>query len=246
MPTRPKLYGELAPWFHLLSAPNEYREEAAIFRRLLIDACDRRPKTMLELGCGGGNNASHLKRYFDLTLTDVSPEMVRLSRTINPECEHLVGDMRSLRLGRLFDAVFVHDAVCYMTTETDLRRAIQTTFVHCRPGGAALFAPDHVRETFRESTDHGGHDADGRGLRYLEWTWDPDPTDRTYTVDYAYLLRDRGGRVRVVHDRHLEGLFRRRLWLRLLTQAGFRAKAVPFEHSDVPPEMELFVATRPG
>ena len=93
---------------------------------------------------------------FDLTLTDVSPEMVRLSRTINPECEHLVGDMHSLRLGRLFDALLVLDTVAYMTTETDLRRAIYTAFVHCRPGGAALFAPDHLRETFRESTSHGG------------------------------------------------------------------------------------------
>jgi hypothetical protein len=41
--------------------------------------------------------------------------------------------------------VFVHDAVAYMTTERELRAAIETAFVHCRPGGAALFAPDHVR-----------------------------------------------------------------------------------------------------
>jgi uncharacterized membrane protein len=72
--------------------------------------------------------------------------------------------MRSVRLGRLFDAVFIHDAISYMRTETDLRAAIQTAFVHCRPGGVALFAPDHLRESFRPSTDHGGHDC-GRRLR---------------------------------------------------------------------------------
>ena len=50
-------------------------------------------------------------------------------------------------------------------------------------------APDHVRENFRTSTDHGGQDEAeaSRGLRYLEWTWDPDPGDSSYTVDYAYL-----------------------------------------------------------
>ena len=29
--------------------------------------------------------------------------------------------MRNVRLGRTFDAVFVHDAIMYMTTEVDLR-----------------------------------------------------------------------------------------------------------------------------
>ncbi len=28
--------------------------------------------------------------------------------------------------GRQFDAVFVHDAICYMATESDLRKAIET------------------------------------------------------------------------------------------------------------------------
>ncbi len=146
--------------------------------------------TLLELGSGGGNNASHLKARFSLVLVDRSPGMLQVSRALNPECEHVEGDMRTVRLGREFDAVFVHDAVVYMTTEADLRAAIETASVHCKPGGAVLFAPDHVRENFRPSTDHGGYDGVGRGLRYLEWTWDPDPADSTYIVDYAYLLRD--------------------------------------------------------
>ena len=41
--------------------------------------------------------------------------MLELSRTLNPDCEHLEGDMRTLRLGRTFDAVLIHDAVMYMT-----------------------------------------------------------------------------------------------------------------------------------
>jgi hypothetical protein len=46
-------------------------------------------------------------------------------------------------------------------------------------GGAAVFAPDHVRETLTPTTDHGGNDGDEWSLRYLEWTWDPDPGDDT-------------------------------------------------------------------
>lgn len=240
------MYRDLAPWWPLLSAPSEYAEEAEIYRRLLAEAGDRPPVTVLELGSGGGNNASHLKAHFRLTLVDLSAGMLEVSRELNPGCEHVQGDMRTVRLGRVFDAVFVHDAIAYMTTEDDLRLAIETAAVHCRPGGAALFAPDHLREHFRTGTDYGGHDGDGRAARFLEWTWDPDPLDTTYTVDYAYLLREADGSVRVTHDRHLEGLFPRAAWLRLLADAGFQAEAVPVEHSELEPgSYELFVATRP-
>ena len=135
----PKMYDELATWWPLLSAPADYEEEAAFYGDTLAAACDRPPRTVLELGSGGGNNASHLKARFDMVLVEPSEGMRAVSRALNPECEHVDGDMRTARLGRQFDAVFVHDAVCYMTTESDLRLAIETAFVHCRPGGAALF-----------------------------------------------------------------------------------------------------------
>jgi hypothetical protein len=40
-------------------------------------------------------------------------------RGVNRYHAQVEGDMRTTRLGRQFDAVFVHDAVCYMTTEAD-------------------------------------------------------------------------------------------------------------------------------
>jgi len=242
----PKLYTELSSWWPILSAPADYEEEASFYGTMLLGAGDAPATTLLELGSGGGNNASHMKKRFEMVLVDPAPGMLAHSRALNPECEHFQGDMRDVRLGRTFDRVFIHDAICYMTTEADLRAAIETAFVHCRPGGAALFAPDHIRENFAPSTDHGGHDDGERGLRYLEWTWDPDPADSTYTVDYAYMLREADGSVRVVHDRHIEGLFSRADWLRILEDAGFQARSVVFDHSELEPgTYELFVGIKP-
>jgi len=248
MNSDPKLYGALASWWQLLSAPAEYEEEAAFHLKTLLAACERTPRTLLELGSGGGNNASHMKGHFqEVVLVDRSPGMIEVSRSLNPGCEHVLGDMRTVRLHRTFDCVFIHDAVVYMTTTADLRRVADTAYLHCAPGGAALFAPDHVRETFRPSTDHGGHDGDERSLRYLEWTWDPDPSDDTYTVDYAYLLRERDGSIRVEHDRHIEGLFSRAEWLRVLTEAGFQLRSVPFDHSELEPgSAEVFICVPSG
>jgi ubiquinone/menaquinone biosynthesis C-methylase UbiE len=148
----PRLYGDLSSWWPALSSPEDYAEDAAFYRKTIVAACSSTPRTLLEPGSGGGNNASHLKAFFTMTLVDASPGMLIVSRSLNPECEHIQGDMRDIRLGRIFDAVFIEDAISYMTTEYDLQRAIETAFVHCRPGGAALFCPDYIIETFRSST----------------------------------------------------------------------------------------------
>ena len=117
-------------------------------RRCASCARRRRPvREVLELGSGGGNNAVHLKADLDLTLVDLNAEMVAVSQRLNPECVHAVGDMRTVRLGRTFDAVFVHDAIDYMLTEDDLRAAMVTAFEHCRPGGVVVLdARRHHRE----------------------------------------------------------------------------------------------------
>jgi SAM-dependent methyltransferase len=240
-----RLYGELAEWWPLISPPEEYAEEARFAARLLRQA--RRPvREVLELGSGGGHCASHLAHEFTMTLLDASGPMLAVSRRLNPRCEHVAADMRTVRLGRDFDAVFVHDAVDYMITEADLRLVIETAFAHCRPGGIALFVPDHIAETFAPGTGYGGSDgADGRAARYLEWAWDPDPGDTWTVTDYAFLLRDTGGAVRSVHESHRLGLFSRDTWLRLLAGAGFWPRPVTEETSEDRAPRELFTGHRP-
>ena len=110
-----------------------------------MEACEQPTQTLMELGSGGGNNASHLKAYFQMTLVDCSPEMLAVSKRLNPGCEHIVGDMRTVRLGRVFDAVFIHDAVMYMRTEKDLRQAMETSYIHCQEGrGGTVCARLHA------------------------------------------------------------------------------------------------------
>jgi SAM-dependent methyltransferase len=229
----PKIYKELADWWPLLSSPEDYAEEAEFYRKAIISTCILSPKSILELGSGGGNNASHLKKHFQMTLVDISPGMLEVSMKLNPECDHIRGDMRSVRLNRGFDAVFVHDAIVYMTSESDLRKAVETAYIHCKAGGVALFAPDYVRETFRPSTKHGGHDVGDRSLRYLEWTWDPDPSDTRYVSYMVYLLCEGANQVDCVLDQHECGLFSRDEWLRAMEDIGFKPSTLPFEHSEV-------------
>jgi SAM-dependent methyltransferase len=239
-------YGELAPWWPLISPPEDYANEAIEIARVL-DTAGIPVRKVLELGSGGGCNASHLKRQFTMTLTDLSSEMLAVSSRLNPECEHHQGDMRSLRLDRPFDAVFIHDAVDYMTTKRDLRQALTTAFEHCRPGGIAVLLPDCTRETFDPDTNHGGTDAsDGRGVRYLEWSSDPDPHDTWALTEYTFVLREPGGSVRAVHETHRFGLFSRDDWLRVLADTGFKARTVDERTTEDRVPRTFFVGVRPA
>jgi SAM-dependent methyltransferase len=239
------MYSALAPWFHLLTDPADYADEADFTIRVVEGTIQGEARTLLELGSGGGNNASHLKHRFECTLTDLSHEMLELSKTLNPECEHLLGDMRTLRLGREFDVVFGHDAFSYLTTEEDLRAALETAAVHLRPGGVVVLTPDATTEIFAPGTDHGGHDgADGRSLRYLEWQHPPEAGATMYLVDYVLVAREADGATRVVHDPHVLGLFPEAIWLRLLEEVGFEPLELPVPNPYAG-EQAAFVARRP-
>jgi SAM-dependent methyltransferase len=219
-----KMYSELAAWWPLISPPSDYVEEAADLLPMLMEAANAAPRTVLELGCGGGSLASHLKAHFRMTLSDISPAMLEQSRRVNPECEHVPGDMRTLDLGRTFDLVLMHDAIMYAIDEAQLKATLATAARHCRTGGGVVVVPDFVRETFEaDSSAQGGDAPDGRALRYLEWSWDPDPHDTTYEVAYAFLMRHPDGSTSVEMDRHQEGLFPRNAWLTWLNEAGFTA-----------------------
>lgn len=239
----PALYDELVPWYRLIDPYMDHEDEAASYQAAIERVASPRPETLLEMGAGAGGNAFFLKRRFRCTLTDLSEPMQALSRELNPECEHLLGDMRTLRLGRSFDAVFVHDAVVYLTTEDDLLAMALTAFLHTRPGGAAVFAPDFVRETFRADTLLITGDDGDRALRGLEWAWDPDQGDTTYNVEYSFLLRE-GTEVRSVHDRHQEGLFPIATWRRVLESVGYRVETFERPIGDGLFD-EIFVCRRP-
>lgn len=200
-----QMYDSLAGWWQAISPPSEYAEEGPLYVDMIEGAARNSGlgpvREVLELGSGGGNNASYMKQAFSMTLVEPADGMRKLSEALNPECEHLAGDMRSVRLGRTFDAVFVHDAVMYMTTADDLRAALATVAAHLAPGGVALVAPDATTETFSEATEHGGGE-DGSGRGALPDV-DAASKDRRDLLRSAFrVLAGRGGRDRALRLRH--------------------------------------------
>lgn len=241
-PVLPRMYTDLAHWWPLLSPPEDYVDEASMITGLVRSALagagpagwtDGRRPALLELGSGGGHNAVHLADEFEPVLVDASAQMVATSRRLNPDLEHHVGDMRTVRLGRRFDAVLVHDAIDYMVTEKDLDAVFATVRAHLDVGGVAVLVPDHLREHFTGDTDHGGTDAeDGSGIRYLEWSWDPDPEDSWAQTEFSYVIRAADGTVSTAAESHRFGLFGLQTWLDGLDRHGFDVTTVDEQDED--------------
>ncbi len=238
-----KLYHELASWWHLLSSPEEYEEESRIYWDI-ISRYHKNIKTALELGSGGGNNAYHLKKHCRFTLTDLSPEMIRFSEQLNPDCIHHVGDMRTIRLDEAFDLVFIHDAIMMMQTESDLSSVFYTAKWHLKNDGLLFIAPDFFTETFEASTEHGGHDDNNRSIRYLEWTRDDDPDDNIVETEFSVITKEDRNQINHFHDSYKEGLFSKSTWKKLLEEQGFQVEFEEMEHSELDPGSYIGIVAR--
>lgn len=240
-----QFYGALAEWWPVLSPVEEYEDEAAEIRRVI--RAHRPPaRTLLELGSGGGHIAHYLQRDFQCCLTDISDAMLAMSRRLNPECEHVEGDMRTLDLGRTFDVVLAHDAIDYMTSETDLARVCDTAWRHLSPGGLVMLVPDALTETFEAGTEVSGGDApDGRAARLLEWTEDAAPGATHVSVHYSFLLRDANGHVHSVYERHDCGVFAEATWRGILAARGFAVDVVIERTTDDRTPRSFFIGSKP-
>ena len=220
----PRRYADLAVFWPVLSPPAAYSEEARTLLPWLLAAADAPPATLLELGAGAGSLASHFTPRLSVVLSDRSEDMLAVSRALNPSCEHVAGDMRTLRLGRTFDLVLVHDAVMYATVADDALATLVTAATHCRPGGGVMVVPDFVTETFEPDENEGdGRAGDGRMLHYVERKRAPAPGDAWYEMTWDFTLREAGGAVHRWTERERYGLFPRRSWLGWLDTAGVDA-----------------------
>jgi SAM-dependent methyltransferase len=219
-------YETLAAWWPWISPLEDYESEMQQVIRL-IEARSPSARTMLELGSGGGHNAYYLKQRYAMTLTDIHEAMLSQSKRLNPDCEHVQGDMRTLALATTFDLVFAHDAIDYITSEADLDLVARNAHRHLRPGGLFVCMPDHVRERFEPGTECGGSDSDdGHAIRYLEWTPEVVPGATTSTTVYSFVAREADGTLRSFVEEHVCGLFPEATWVAILERAGFAVEVL--------------------
>lgn len=222
-----RMYGDLAWTWPIINPHEDFVGQADGIARLLESHAGAPIYDVLHLGCGGGNVDYNLKNHFRVTGVDISDDMLHLARQLNSDLVYEQGDMRSVRLGKQFDAVIMLESIGYMRTTESLRAAFKTAASHLRSGGIILAMVEETRENFiqnrTESTVHSRGEVE---IVLVRNSYDPDQEDSWYEVNFIYLIR-RSGELAVEADCHLRGLFDLETWKSIISEHGL----VPHEES---------------
>ncbi len=217
-----RLYKDLAWLWSIWEDIEVYRRESELFAKLIKKYAEIKVRSLLDMGCGGGKNAFHLKRYFKVTGVDISDAMLRSAKKLNPECNFYQADMRNLDLKRQFDSVFINDAITYMTTKRDLLRVFRSAYKHLKTGGVMITHPDECKERFKQNeTTIWTSKTDDMDITFIENNYDSNPKDNTFEKTLIYLIRKRG-KLKIEHDFHVCGLFTLDVWRTSLRNVGFQ------------------------
>lgn len=242
-----RLYDDLAWLWPIWGSAEEYADYCEQVAQLIFEHTQIPVNTLLNLGCGGGKNIFNLKRYYDVTGLDLSPQMLTLAQELNPESEFVQGDMRTFTLQRMFDAVLVDDAVSYMLSKTDLRAVFVSAWQHLSPGGVLVVSPDVTKETFVQNNTVETL-AVGKGklahveVTFIENSYDPNPNDEHFEGTMVYLIRE-DGKLRIETDHHTFGLFSLDVWREILAEVGFKVHEKAYVDNDK--EYVTFVCFKP-
>lgn len=94
------------------------------------------PASLLDIGCGTGRDlAGMAMRCADCVGVDLQESMIAFGRTRRPGIDLRVGDMRSLRLGRAFQAITcIGNALGNLHSDDELGMAFATFAAHAEAG----------------------------------------------------------------------------------------------------------------
>ena len=125
--------------------PNETLVEMcrATFKRYLPVP----PTSLLDIGCGNGRLLASLSASIpECWGVDLVGSNIAYARSRGGPCVFHVGDMRTVRLGRTFDAVIcLGNALSYLLTDEDLAQGVATFGAHTRPGSLLILDPLNAR-----------------------------------------------------------------------------------------------------
>ncbi|MGH9007404.1 MAG: class I SAM-dependent methyltransferase [Acidimicrobiales bacterium] len=134
------MFEATAPLYDLIYAAmgKDYAAESEAVHRLVQG---RRPgaRTLLDVACGTGGHLRHLRAHYEVVGADLVPAMLEEARGQLGDVELVEADMRTMDLGRRFDAVVcLFSSVGYLRDAAELDQAVGAMARHLSPGGVLV------------------------------------------------------------------------------------------------------------
>ena len=220
-----KLYTDLAWLWSAVTPMSTYIDEAQDLLDIVTGALGHPPKSILELGAGGGYLLHDLQTLYpdvEVTLVDSSAEMLAQAKQRNPRANIIQDDMTDLDLSQQFDVVFLHDAVMYLPDTDSVSAVLKMMHRHVSERGVAVIVPDICKETFEERILTADSASDLVRVHITEWHWDPEVDDDRISVSFSVLYKRSGEADVVSHcETHQMLVLSLSDWMTLFAEHGW-------------------------
>lgn len=233
-------YGELAKYYDVFYAWKDYAKESRVLVRLIERYKNSPGNSLLDVGCGTGQHIKHLRKKFDCVGVDASDAMLEQARRNVKGVEFTRGDMEDFDLGRGFDVVLcLFSAVGYVRTYTRLARTLRNFAKHLRPGGVVIIEPWFAKSAWNAGHVHvlaqGSDDLKVVRVDYASII------GGLSVLDERIIVAEKGKGISSYRDRMVMGLFEKEEFLRLMGDAGLRAK---YLKTSLTPGRGLYIGTK--
>jgi SAM-dependent methyltransferase len=236
------MYGKSAQIYDLLyvgTGIKDYPAEAAELHRIIEEACPS-ARTLLDVACGTGAHLVELRRWFDVEGVDANQSMLDVAARRLPGVALHLGDMRTLDLGRRFDAVTcLFSSIGHVTEEPELESTIERLGAHVASGGVLILdgwlRPEEWSDDYRGDPDIA---MDGETM-VVRLTFSR-RRGRVTELDMHHLVRTASG-IDYFAETHRLALSPTAEYVAAVEKAGLRARVLP----DFMPGRDRIVGTRP-
>lgn len=195
------IYTRLAPIYDTLMEDVDY-ESWADFIDEIIQTHHFDPVSLLELACGTGALALSLAELecYDITATDLSPDMIRIAKEKAADQQLNVNfypmDYLNIQTDRSFDCIYsVFDSVNYLREDHKLKSLLDSTHEILKKDGLLVFDFSTPRNSL-EAVDFLNNEEGDTGAYRFYRSSSYDPHEKIHTNEFEIeALDERTGKV---------------------------------------------------
>jgi len=216
----------------------DYPAEAAELHGIIQEA-NPNARTLLDVACGTGAHLAELRRWYTVEGVDLSPAMLAAAKSRLGDVPLHVADMRTLDLGKSFDAVIcLFSSIGYVTDPVEMRSTVGRLAAHVAPGGVLILdgwvRPDVWRDDFRGEPDIANDDE----VMVVRLAFTGRKGNIT-ELDMHHLVRTSAG-IEYFSEAHRLALTPTEEYVAAVENAGLAARVIP----DYMPSRDRVVGTR--
>ena len=217
----------------------DYAAEADVLHAI-IQRVHPGARTLLDVACGTGAHLAFLRERYEVAGADVSPEMLAVAREqLGDDVPLEVADMRTLHLGRRFDAVTcLFSSIAYVLDADGLRQTMRRLVDHMNVGGVLIVEgwvrPDVWMDGHRPPAEY----ADDGTLGVARLTHSR-RENRITTLEMHHLVRDQSGIEHFV-EHHVMAMFPPAEYVAAAESAGLGVEV----EADYMPGRDRIIAVR--